>query len=116
MSIAQDNCFHIFLSEELSKWNKEFANAYSDTAKQIILISVDGCIIIITDLCILAGVCLSSYSTREEEATGKHYYSSSGVWVIFWILKYIVQVHICPFFIFIYVYLYMFTYACVFYL
>lgn len=75
VNIAQDNCLHTFLSREFAKWSKEFENAYSDTAKQIILISVSGCIIIIiTDFCISAGVCLSSYPTREEEATGKHYY------------------------------------------
>lgn len=35
------------------------------------------CIIIfISDLCILASVCLSSYPAGKEEATGKHYFSS----------------------------------------
>lgn len=58
--------------------SEEFENADSVTTKQIILIAVSRfIIIIIPDFCILASVCLSSYPAGEEEATGKHYFSSS---------------------------------------
>lgn len=67
--------------------SEEFENADSDTTQQIIFLAISRCnIIIISDLCILAGVSLSSYPAGEEEATGKHYFLSSLTWMLFWII------------------------------
>lgn len=80
---TKNNCTRQLLS--YASVGRAFSSEVRSLKKQIviqlskfILTAISECIIIIiSDFCILASVCLSSYPTREEEATGKHSYSSS---------------------------------------